>query len=105
VQRIAALALDVDGIAQDSPSVPTGILGALRKTRHWLHHQSKGLNSLYDVYQTAESRRKGRRARLTKSLAGREKRAEWLQVAVAWLRDDRRLVPRLPGRSLERDSH
>lgn len=73
-----ALALDVDGVAQDSPSVPSGILGVLRETQHWLRHRSQGLISLYDVYQTAESRRKGRRARLTKSLAGREKRAEWL---------------------------
>lgn len=73
-----ALSLDVDCIAQDSPSVPAGILGVLRETQHWLRHQSKGLISLYEVYQTAESRRKGRRARLTKSLAGREKRAEWL---------------------------
>lgn len=73
-----ALALDIDSIAQDSPSVPIGILGVLRETQHWLRNQSTGLNSLYDVYQTAESRRKDRRARLTKSLAGREKRAEWL---------------------------
>jgi len=34
--------------------------------------------SLYDIYQIAECRRKGQRARLTKSIAGREKRAEWL---------------------------
>jgi len=73
-----ALLLDVDGIAVDAPSIPKGIVGVLRDTQHWLRNQSIGLNSLYDLYQTAESRRKGRRARLTKSLAGREKRAEWL---------------------------
>ncbi len=72
-----ALALDVDAIALDAPLIPIGILGVLRETQHWLRNRTE-LNSLYDVYQIAESRRKGRRARLTKSLAGREKRAEWL---------------------------
>lgn len=73
-----ALALDIDAIALDASAIPGSILGVLRETQAWLRNQSKGLNSLYDVYQTAESRRKGRRARLTKSLVGREKRAEWL---------------------------
>jgi len=73
-----ALALDIDRIIQDSPSVPAGILGVLRETQRWISNQSKQLNSLHDVYQAAESRRKDRRARLTKSLIGREKRAEWL---------------------------
>jgi hypothetical protein len=73
-----ALTLNVDGIAQDSHSIPASILGVLRETQQWLRHPSNGLKSLCDVFQTAESRRKGRRARLTKSLAGREKRVEWL---------------------------
>lgn len=73
-----ALALDVNAIAGDTPTITEGIFPVLRTTQHWLRNRSKDLSSLYDVYQTAESRRKGRRARLTKSLAGREKRAEWL---------------------------
>jgi len=73
-----ALALDVDKIALDAPSIPGGILDVLRTTQAWLRSRSHELAPLYDVYQSAESRRKGRRARLTKSLAGREKRAEWL---------------------------
>lgn len=73
-----ALALDVDDIVLDAPTVPSGILRVLRETQHWMRNPSEGLGSLYEAYQTAESRRKGRRARLTKSLAGREKRAEWL---------------------------
>ncbi|QGM99977.1 DUF6361 family protein [Methylocystis parvus] len=73
-----ALALDIDGVSFDATLIPGGILGVLRETQAWLRNQTKSLNGLYDVYQTAESHRKGRRARLTKSLAGREKRAEWL---------------------------
>lgn len=72
-----ALALDVDKIAIDAPLVPRGILDVLRTTQVWLRSRSSELAPLYDVYQSAESRRKGRRARLTKSLTGREKRAEW----------------------------
>lgn len=73
-----ALALDVDKIVLDSPTVPTGILEVLRRTQGWLGSRSDDVTPLYDVYLGAELRRKGRRARLTKSLAGREKRAEWL---------------------------
>ena len=73
-----ALALDVDKIAFDAPSIPSGILEVLRTTQNWLRRRSNELAPLYDVYQSAESRRKGRRARLMKSLAGRDKRAEWV---------------------------
>lgn len=73
-----ALALDISKIVLDSPSIPSGILAVLHATQTWLRSRSHELTTLYDVYQSAESRRKGRRARLTKSLAGREKRAEWL---------------------------
>lgn len=73
-----ALALDVDKIALDAPSISGGILEVLRTTQGWIRSRSQELAPLYDVYQSAESRRKGRRARLTKSLAGREQRAEWL---------------------------
>ena len=73
-----ALALDVDKIAFDAPSIPSGILEVLRTTQNWLRRRSNELAPLYEVYQSAESRRKGRRARLMKSLAGRDKRAEWV---------------------------
>ena len=33
---------------------------------------------LHETYEAAERRRKGRRARLVRSIAGREKRQEWL---------------------------
>jgi hypothetical protein len=73
-----ALALDVEKITLDAPSVSTGILEVLGATQAWLRGRSGAVADLYSVYQSAESRRKGRRARLTKSLAGRDKRAEWV---------------------------
>ncbi len=73
-----ALALQVERIVIDAPAIDHGILAVLRATQAWLGSRSRDLAPLYDIYQSAEFRRKGRRARLTKSLAGRAKRAEWL---------------------------
>ena len=71
------LALQIDDIMIDAPGMPSGILEVLRATQDWLDGNRQDVMLLHDVYQRAESRRKGRRARLTKSVAGREKRAEW----------------------------
>lgn len=73
-----ALALNVDDIAVVAPSIPGGILEVLRATQLWLRGRSRGLAPLYEPYERAESRRKGRRARLSKTLTGRERRAEWM---------------------------
>lgn len=72
-----ALGLNIDEILVDAPGMPGGILEVLRATQEWLAGNRRDVMSLYDIYERAESRRKGRRARLTKSVAGREKRAEW----------------------------
>lgn len=72
-----ALSLNIDEIPVDAPSMPGGILEVLRATQEWLSRDRRNVLSLHNVYEPAESRRKGRRARLTKSVAGREKRAEW----------------------------
>jgi hypothetical protein len=73
-----ALALNVDDIAIDAPSIPRSILEVLRATQSWLRGRSRSLAPLYETYECAESRRKGRRARLSKTLDGRERRAEWV---------------------------
>jgi len=73
-----ALALNVEEIAIDSPAIPSGILEVLRTTQSWLRGRARDLVPLYDTYALAETRRKGRRSRLSKTLAGRERRAEWL---------------------------
>lgn len=72
-----ALGLNIDEILVDAPGMPGGILEVLRATQEWLARSRRDVMALYDTYEQAESRRKGRRARLTKSVAGREKRAEW----------------------------
>src|SRR5262249_14995744 len=65
-----ALRLDVDAVLGDNPSLPAGIVEVLRVTRAWVRENRRDPASLLDVYERAESRRKGRRARLTRSLAG-----------------------------------
>jgi hypothetical protein len=73
-----ASALHVDDVLIDAPSVPAGILDVLRATQSWLGGRTRSLSSLYESYERAEARRKGRRARLSKTLSGRERRAEWV---------------------------
>jgi hypothetical protein len=75
--RREAVALDVDAIPLDAPAISQGLLDLLRTTQSWLNGGGQ-LADLFDVYERAESRRKGRRARLTKTLRGRERRAEWI---------------------------
>jgi len=73
-----ASALNVDDVLIDAPSVPAGILDVLRITQSWLGGRTRSLSSLYEPFERAEARRKGRRARLSKTLSGRERRAEWV---------------------------
>ena len=70
------MALDVDAVQLDAPAISRGILELLQTTQSWLKSGGQ-LADLFGIYERAESRRKGRRARLTKSLRGRERRAEW----------------------------
>jgi hypothetical protein len=72
-----ALALDIESITLDTPIMPGGILEVLRSTQTWLAGNRRDVMRLHDVYERAEFRRKGRRARLTRNVAGRERRAEW----------------------------
>jgi hypothetical protein len=79
-----ALALNVDDIPGDSPSVPLGIQEVLKVTQAWIRGRSRQLAPLFETFERAESRRKGRRARLSKTLAGRERRAEWVPSEHPW---------------------
>jgi hypothetical protein len=75
--RQEALKLDVAVVAKDAPRlVSSGILEILRETQQWLKCDGDFME-LRPVYEQAEIRRKGRRARLAQRLAGRERRAEW----------------------------
>jgi hypothetical protein len=78
LHRDEALALDVDAVRHDAPNgVSESILSVLRETQSWLRRKNTPIENLHRVYEQAESRRKGRRARLTDTIAGRERRAEW----------------------------
>lgn len=71
-----AASLDIEAIPLDAPSVPTGILDVLRTTQSWLGSGTR-FTTLFNIYERAESRRKGQRARLAQTLRGRERRAAW----------------------------
>jgi hypothetical protein len=74
-----ALALDILAIPADAPAMPQGILKILRETQDWLRGgRIVEPDRLYECYERAEARRKGHRARLSRTIAGRERRAEWL---------------------------
>jgi len=72
------LKLNVGKIQDDAAKMDTKILEVLDRTQTWLRHGNKDVTELYQVYCDAESKRKGKRARLPKTLFAREKRLEWL---------------------------
>jgi len=73
-----ALALDIDEAQQDTGGrLNAGFLQVLRETQVWLRDGARDLPRLQPVYERAETRRKGQRARLAQTLNGRERRAEW----------------------------
>lgn len=72
-----ALKLDIAAVDQDTPyPLPRRILDVLGETQTWLR-QEGNLMDLHPLYEQTEIRRKGRRARLAKTLSGRERRQEW----------------------------
>ena len=74
-----AMALNVTTVWDDAPRrINEAILTVLRETQEWLRRPRATAMDLHGVYEAAECRRKGRRARLVHSIAGREKRQEWL---------------------------
>jgi hypothetical protein len=72
-----ALKLDIAAVDQDAPNpLPQRILDVLGETQSWLRHGGNYID-LRPLYERTEIRRKGRRARLAQTLAGRERRQEW----------------------------
>ena len=77
--REEALALDVATVRDDAPGrINEAILTVLRETQEWLQRPRAAAMDLHEIYAAVEHRRKGRRARLVHSIAGREKRQEWI---------------------------
>jgi hypothetical protein len=76
--RKTALKLEVTAVASDAPyPLPSSILNILSETQNWLK-SSKDIFDLRSLYEQAEVSRKGRRARLSRTLAGQERRNEWV---------------------------
>lgn len=72
-----AIKLDVATLSQDTLGLlPQRILEIVRETQHWLTG-SRSLKDLRNCYEVVEINRKGLRARLARTPAGRERRGEW----------------------------
>lgn len=75
--RSQALELDIGAINLDAPyPLSPSIVTILTETQNWLRN-GKDIFELRFLYEQAEVMRKGRRARLARTLAGRERRNEW----------------------------
>ncbi|MFN3189119.1 MAG: DUF6361 family protein [Aureliella sp.] len=72
-----ALELNVADVRLDAGNIGTQILDVLYQTQSWVRGGGRELSDLFDVYCKAESKRKGPRARLPRTLLAREKRLEW----------------------------
>jgi hypothetical protein len=73
-----ALALNIDNIIIEAPKTPASLLEVLRATQSWLRGRTRSPSALQVQYERAEIRRKDRRARLSQTILGRERRAEWV---------------------------
>jgi hypothetical protein len=71
-----ARACNVDAVDEENKGLPLMILEVLRETQRWLVGRNNPLD-LLELYRQAERQRKGRRARLMDTYAGRERRREW----------------------------
>lgn len=69
--------LDLSALTDMAPGLPDYLMAVLTATKEWLELDGQQVDSLQDVYRTAEVRRKGARARLANNLGGKNRRAEW----------------------------
>ena len=76
LHKAEALKLNLDELIQDIPNLPPYLRSVLKETQSWLHSK-QSIKDLHAAYAIAESKRKGQRARLVKSVVGPDRRAEW----------------------------
>jgi hypothetical protein len=81
--RLEAMKLEVNAVTNDILGLPLGILEVLRETQRWLKHGGHFME-LRPLYEKIEISRKGRRARLSQTVAGRARRAEWNPEEHPW---------------------
>ena len=75
--RAEAEKLDWAGFEADMTKLPPRVSEALRETLRWVRDGSTDPMALEPAYRRAEETRKGRRARLSRTLDGRDRRGEW----------------------------
>jgi hypothetical protein len=80
--RDKALKLEVDSLREDFPTMPTYLRELLLATHKWLSG-THSLSKLLPYYEEAEYSRKLGRARLSRRLSGKLRRAEWTPPVVA----------------------
>jgi len=68
--------IDLDALSDLLPNLPEDLSGVLSETLHWVK-VGDDPSVLAEAYSKAEHNRKGLRARLPNTVAGRQRRAEW----------------------------
>lgn len=69
--------IDLNALSGFLPDLPEDLSGVLSETRAWVAVGDPDPSALSETYSRAERNRKGLRARLPDTVAGRQRRAEW----------------------------
>ena len=69
--------IDLDALNDLLPNLPKDLSDVLAETKDWVAVGEPDPSALSETYCKAEHRRKGLRARLSDTVAGRQRRAEW----------------------------
>ena len=69
--------IDLNALSKFLPNLPEDLAGVLSETLDWVAVGDPDPSALSETYSKAEHNRKGLRARLSDTVAGRQRRAEW----------------------------
>ena len=69
--------IDLNALSEFLPNLPEDLSGVLSETLDWVAVGDPDPSALSETYSKAEHRRKGLRARLSDTVASRQRRAEW----------------------------
>ena len=69
--------IDLNALSKFLPNLPEDLSGVLSETLDWVAVGDPDPSALSETYSKAEHNRKGLRARLSDTVAGRQRRAEW----------------------------
>ena len=75
--RAEAEKLDWPSFERDMNTLPPPVSDALRETLHWVRSGAEDPMAIEPTYRRSEEARKGRRARLSRTQDGSDRRAEW----------------------------